>query len=122
VMLPGSHRWVDERPTAHSERRVAAMPAGSVAFYVGSLWHSGGANRTDRTRLGITIEYLASWLRPQENHLVAVPPEVVVTLPERLQDMLGYNVRPPFLGYVDGRHPRRLLAEGRLPHATLEGR
>ena len=116
VMLPGSHRWVDEHPTKTTERRFAAMPAGSVAFYVGSLWHSGGANRTDRTRLGITIEYLASWLRPQENHLVAMPTDVVAALPEQLQDLLGYNVRPPFVGYVDGRHPRRLLAEGKLPH------
>jgi hypothetical protein len=30
-------------------------------------------------------------------------------LPERLQELLGYNVYPPFLGYVDGRHPRRVL-------------
>jgi hypothetical protein len=33
----------------------------------------------------------------------------VRTLPERLQELLGYNVYPPFLGYVDGRHPRRVL-------------
>ena len=55
------------------------------------------------------VEYVASWLRPQETHLLAVPREVVRELPERLQELLGYNVYPPFLGYVDGRHPRRLL-------------
>ncbi|HEY6697619.1 MAG TPA: hypothetical protein VIZ67_05295, partial [Acidimicrobiales bacterium] len=49
------------------------------------------------------------WLRPQETQLVAVPPEIVRDLPERLQELLGYNVYPPFLGYVDGRHPRRVL-------------
>jgi ectoine hydroxylase-related dioxygenase (phytanoyl-CoA dioxygenase family) len=38
-----------------------------------------------------------------------VPPEIVRDLPERLQELLGYNVYPPFLGYVDGRHPRRVL-------------
>ena len=86
------------------------MPAGSVMFYVGSLWHGGGANTTDRPRLGVVaVEYVASWLRPQETHLLAVPREVVRELPERLQELLGYNVYPPFLGYVDGRHPRRLL-------------
>ena len=31
-------------------------------------------------------------------------------LPPRLQELLGYNVYPPFLGYVDGRHPRRVLS------------
>jgi hypothetical protein len=34
---------------------------------------------------------------------------VVATLPERLQELLGYNIYPPFMGYVDGRHPRRVL-------------
>ena len=80
-------------------------------FYLGTLWHGGGANQTDRPRLGVILEYVASWLRPQENHLLAVPPEIVRGLPERLQELLGYNVHPPFLGYVDGRHPRRLLEE-----------
>ena len=87
------------------------MRAGSVLFYPGSLWHGGGANRTDRPRLGVILEYAASWLRQQENHLLAVPRELARTLPERLQELLGYNIRPPFIGYVDGRHPRRALED-----------
>ena len=63
----------------------------------------------DQRRLGVILEYVASWLRAQENHVVAVPPEVMRTLPPRLQELLGYNIFPPFLGYVDGRHPRRAL-------------
>jgi ectoine hydroxylase-related dioxygenase (phytanoyl-CoA dioxygenase family) len=39
-----------------------------------------------------------------------VAPAVVATLPERLQELLGYNISPPFIGYVDGRHPRTTLA------------
>ena len=85
------------------------MPAGSVLIYLGGLWHGGGANTTDRPRPGLLLEYVVSWLRPQETQLVAVPPEVARELPERLQELLGYNVYPPFLGYVDGRHPRRAL-------------
>jgi ectoine hydroxylase-related dioxygenase (phytanoyl-CoA dioxygenase family) len=108
-LVPGSHRWTDRRPDESTEVTIAEMTAGSVLFYVGTLWHGGGANRSDRPRLGVVLEYAASWLRPQENHILGVPPEVVATLPERLQELLGYNVYPPFLGYVDGRHPRRLL-------------
>jgi ectoine hydroxylase-related dioxygenase (phytanoyl-CoA dioxygenase family) len=89
------------------------MPAGSVLVYLGGLWHGGGANTTDRPRPGLLLEYVVSWLRPQETHLVAVPPDTVRRLPERLQELLGYNVFPPFLGYVDGRHPRRVLAGNR---------
>jgi len=39
-----------------------------------------------------------------------VPRDVVRQLPERLQELLGYNIYPPFLGYVDGVHPRRVLS------------
>ena len=82
-------------------------------FYVGTVWHGGGANHTDERRLGVILEYAAAWLRAQENHVTAVPVEVVRTLEPRLQELLGYNIFPPFLGYVDGRHPRRALAERR---------
>ena len=111
LIVPGSHRTApDEMPPATSVV-AATMPAGSVMFYVGTVWHGGGENRTDERRFGVILEYAASWLRAQENHVTAVAPEVVRTLPPRLQELLGYNIHPPFLGYVDGRHPRRTLAE-----------
>ena len=103
-LFPRSHR---EDP---SERIVAEMPAGSVILYLGTLVHGGGANRTEQRRLGVILEYVASWLRPQENHILAVDRDIARTLPPRLQELLGYNVYPPFLGYVDGRHPRRVLS------------
>ena len=115
-IIPGSHRSHD-RPDPSTPTIGAAMPAGSVMFYLGSVWHGGGANQTDATRLGVILEYVAGWLRPQENHLLAVPRDVAVTLPERLQELLGYNIYPPFVGYVDGRHPRRALEEAvRVDH------
>ena len=110
-VVPGSHRWVERVPDESTTPVAAELQRGSVMFYLGTLWHGGGANHTDRPRLGVILEYVASWLRPQENHVLAVPPEVVRDLPGRLQELLGYNVHPPFLGYVDGRHPRRLLEE-----------
>jgi ectoine hydroxylase-related dioxygenase (phytanoyl-CoA dioxygenase family) len=111
-LVPESHRWVPERiPDERSELMSAEMPAGSVMFYLGNLWHGGGANRTERPRLGVILEYVVSWLRPQENHCLAVPRSVARALPERLQELLGYNIFPPFVGYVDGSHPRKVLAE-----------
>ena len=88
------------------------MSPGSALFYLGSLWHGGGANQTPGPRLGVILEFAAGWLRPQENHCLAVPRDIVRDLPERLQELLGYNIYPPFVGYVDGRHPRRVLAPG----------
>jgi ectoine hydroxylase-related dioxygenase (phytanoyl-CoA dioxygenase family) len=108
-LIPGSHRWPGDRRPDEAGTVPVTMPAGSVLIYLGGLWHGGGANRTDRPRPGLLLEYVVSWLRPQETQLLAVPPDVARTLPDRLQELLGYNVYPPFLGYVDGRHPRRVL-------------
>jgi ectoine hydroxylase-related dioxygenase (phytanoyl-CoA dioxygenase family) len=108
-IVPGSHRGALREAGPETVTVAAEMPAGSAMIYLGSVWHGGGANRTDRARLGVAIEYIAGWLRPQETQLLAVPPETVRALPERLQALLGYDVYPPFVGYVDGRHPRRLL-------------
>ena len=109
--IPGSHRWEPgRRPTPDDPVETAVMSPGSALFYLGSLRHGGGANMTLRPRLGVILEYAAGWLRPQENHCLAVPPDIVRDLPERLQELLGYNIYPPFIGYVDGSHPRRVLS------------
>ncbi len=110
LVAPGSHRWSEPRPPEQVETVPATMPAGSVMFFRGSLLHGGGANRTDRSRLGVILHFCAAWLRPQENHVLGVPREVVRELPPRLQDLLGYGVTGPFVGNVDGRHPRKYLA------------
>jgi ectoine hydroxylase-related dioxygenase (phytanoyl-CoA dioxygenase family) len=108
--IPGSHRWAPGRtPVAEDPVQVAIMEPGSAMFYLGSLWHGGGANRTAEPRLGVILEYAAGWLRPQENHCLAVPRDIARNLSPRLQELLGYNIYPPFLGYVDGAHPRKVL-------------
>src|SRR5690606_39170710 len=71
-LVPGSHRWPadgDDRSPDESEAVAAEMPGGSVLLYQGGLWHGGGANTTDRPRPGLLLEYVVSWLRPQETQL-----------------------------------------------------
>jgi ectoine hydroxylase-related dioxygenase (phytanoyl-CoA dioxygenase family) len=109
--IPGSHAWEPGRkPSPDDPVEQAVISPGSAMFYLGSLWHGGGANRTGQPRLGVILEYAAGWLRQQENHLLAVPRATVRQLPERLQELLGYNIYPPFVGYVDGSHPRKALS------------
>jgi ectoine hydroxylase-related dioxygenase (phytanoyl-CoA dioxygenase family) len=112
VVLPGSHRWDSVAIPEGTEAGSIEMPAGSVAIYLGALLHGGGANTTAHTRLGLTIEYVAAWLRQQENMVLVVPPDLAASVPERVQQLLGYSIAPPFMGYVDGLHPRRVI-EGR---------
>lgn len=112
-VVPGSHKWTDKRPDERTQTVRAIAPAGSVIFFLGSAYHGGGANDTDKPRLGVILEYCAGWLRPQENHILGVPKEIVRELPERLQELLGYGIYFPFLGNVDGRHPRKYLDDRR---------
>ena len=111
VVIPGSHRWDDERvPTDADERVPVVMPAGSVVFFVGTLWHGGGANHTaGQTRLGVTAQYCQPWLRPQEAFTLSTPPTIAKAVSENTRRMLGYSIHPPFMGMVDGMHPKRIL-------------
>jgi ectoine hydroxylase-related dioxygenase (phytanoyl-CoA dioxygenase family) len=108
-IVPGSHRWDEPFAPPGTPSIAAEMVPGDALFYLGSVLHGGGANQTDAPRLGTVMHYCASWLRSGENHVLAVPPEQAAELPDRLQELLGYNVHPPFIGYVDGRHPKRTL-------------
>jgi len=110
-IVPGSHLWTDERPGPDTDTITVELPATSALVYTGSVWHGGGANRSTSSRLGVVLHYAVSWLRPVENHVLVVPPTAAAGLPERLQELLGYNIHPPFIGYVDGRHPRKLIDE-----------
>jgi ectoine hydroxylase-related dioxygenase (phytanoyl-CoA dioxygenase family) len=109
VLLPRSHLWDDRDPTDGDPRMPAAMRAGSVVFFLGTLWHGAGENRTSKGRLCVTAQYCAPWCRQQENFSLSVSRERARTSSEHIQRMLGYSIHPPFMGFVNGRHPKRLL-------------
>jgi ectoine hydroxylase-related dioxygenase (phytanoyl-CoA dioxygenase family) len=113
-IIPGSHCWGQE-PPAEDDPRIESviMPAGSVLVFLGTLWHRGGANRSAHPRLAITPQYCEPWLRQIEQQVLAVPPEVAAGYSERIQQLLGYSIHAPFMGYVDGVHPRRLIEQTR---------
>ena len=122
-VVPGSHRWPEDRVPEPSEIVKVQMAVGSVVVFAGNLLHRGGANNSDSTRLAITPQYCMPWLRQIEHMVLAVPPEIAGQYSEHIQEMLGYNViEPGFVGYVDGLHPKRLINpdyEGRTSRGNL---
>ena len=106
VVAPGSHRWSDgARLPAPHELTQAEMAAGSALFYTGKAIHGAGENRSDQWRDGLHVSYVLSWLRPEENHYLAVPASRARQLPARAQQLLGYTTYHPQrggrLGLVD---------------------
>jgi ectoine hydroxylase-related dioxygenase (phytanoyl-CoA dioxygenase family)/AcrR family transcriptional regulator len=109
VVVPGSHTWGEGRVATPDEAVPAVMPAGSVVFFLGTTWHGGGENRSDRGRLAVTHQYCAPFVRQQENYLLELDRETVRQLSPELRALVGYSIFPPFMGMVDGMHPLRLL-------------
>jgi ectoine hydroxylase-related dioxygenase (phytanoyl-CoA dioxygenase family) len=122
-VIPGSHRWPEDREPRAEEAIKVLMPAGSVVVFDGALIHRGGANLSATDRLAITPQYCNPGLRQIENMVLSVPPEVARQYSERIRNMLGYNIiEPSFMGYVDGVHPKRLIEsnyEGRKYRSEL---
>jgi len=119
-VVPGSHRFEDRIEIAPEETVPAEMPAGSVLFYTGKLYHGGGANRSSATRTGINITYAVSWVRQEENQYLSVPAEVARTLPEPLLRLMGYARGAYALGYVDDlRDPLEVLLGKKAETASL---
>jgi ectoine hydroxylase-related dioxygenase (phytanoyl-CoA dioxygenase family) len=97
-------------PSAGDARlQPVVMPAGSAIVFLGTLWHRGGANRSQAPRLALSTQYCEPWARQQENYPLAIAPEIVAGLSERVQELLGYSIHPPFMGHIGGLHPKRRL-------------
>lgn len=111
-VVPGSHLREDRLQLKYEDTVPAEMPAGSVLFYTGALYHGGGANRSPAVRHGLNVTYAVSWLRQEENQYLAVPAEIARTLPEPLLRVMGYARGAYALGYVgDMRDPLDVLLE-----------
>ncbi len=112
LLVPGSHRWAEERDPTADEIVSAVMPAGSLLVYLAGTIHGGGANLSKSlVRTGLALQYSLAWLRQEENQYLAIPPEIARTYPERLQRLIGYDYGGPYLGFIDGDSPQRLLRQ-----------
>ncbi|WP_094289118.1 phytanoyl-CoA dioxygenase family protein [Mycobacterium lehmannii] len=111
VLYPGSHRWGRRRPERGDPAIPVVMPAGSCVFFVGTLWHGGGANTTDKARLAVTAQYCQPWLRPMEAFTLSISRDTAREVSDDIRRMIGYSIHPPFVGAVDGLHPLRLLEQ-----------
>jgi ectoine hydroxylase-related dioxygenase (phytanoyl-CoA dioxygenase family) len=116
LVVPGSHRWSEDRVADASEAIPAEMKSGSALLFLGSTHHGGGANRTsDEYRTGLTTGLDSASVRQEENMYLALDAQTVRSYPEEVQRLLGWSFTPDtYMGWVeiDGEmaDPNRLLA------------
>jgi hypothetical protein len=89
VVAPGSHRALEQ--PAQNAFVPAVMGRGSALLYSGRVWHGGGQNHTDETRVGLYFGYIPFWLAPLENPVTTHKPEVLNGLDKSVQEFLGYH-------------------------------
>jgi ectoine hydroxylase-related dioxygenase (phytanoyl-CoA dioxygenase family) len=101
MVVPGSHKWDDNRGPRVDEAVPTEMSAGSALMWVGGTFHGGGTNTSDSNRIGLTIGLDLGYLRQEENAYLTYPTEVVKTFDEDIQQLLGWSTCPPGTGFVD---------------------
>lgn len=111
-LIPGSHKWPKERAPEVGQTVVATMKSGSCLIYRGSVLHGGGANSTNKGRMGAVISYGLGWLKQAENFFLSVPWKTAQHFPEPLLRLMGYQLHRPNIGWVEGRDPLDWLREG----------
>jgi ectoine hydroxylase-related dioxygenase (phytanoyl-CoA dioxygenase family) len=136
-IIPSSHTWSDaeitgayfgrddsssEPPALLARLKPVEMPAGACLAFLGTLLHRGGANRTAAPRLAFSNQYCQPWARTQENFFLGIPPELVRRMSPRLQQLLGYDIWPPFMGHVTASHPLKALAPDFVPPILADKR
>ena len=117
-VVPGSHKWTDpKRQPDPDEIAYATMSAGSAVFIPGHTLHGGGANENGVIRRAIVASYVLGWLRTQENHFLHTTVDQVATLPDRVRQLLGYDLYAHYdenisggpLGYYEYKSPSVLF-------------
>ena len=98
-VVPGSHKWDRDREPKEDEICYAEMKKGSVFIYTGSVIHGGGANNSNKNRLGVFLHYAPSWLRQQENQYLSCPPHIAKDLTPELRSLIGYTKGGYVLGF-----------------------
>lgn len=98
-VVPGSHKWDRDREPKEDEICYAEMKKGSVFIYTGSVIHGGGANNSNKNRLGVFLHYAPSWLRQQENQYLSCPPHIAKDLTPELRSLMGYTKGGYVLGF-----------------------
>lgn len=95
-VVPGSHKRT-YGPTAgatYDDMIQLRGKKGDVVIIDGRIWHGSGANQTDKDRVALLGFFCRSFMKPQQDHLHLVAPEIIEHGTPTLQRLLGLASQP----------------------------
>ena len=105
-IVPGSNNWKEDPDGRTSYDSISLnMPAGSIAFVVGTCYHGAGANQSGADRVALTINYCNGSMRQQENLMLGIHPSRMLSFLPELQDILGFKICKG-AGHIFAQDPR----------------
>ena len=108
-VVPGGYLWEHESRTARLEEITqATMKAGSAVFIPRRTLHGGGTNSDGTKRSAIVASYVLGWLQTQENHVLHTTVEQARQWPERVRQLLDYDLYAQYDENIQG-SPAELL-------------
>lgn len=92
-LVPGSHltgAFPDRK--ALIEVWQPTIPAGSAIVFDSRIWHGTGQNHTEQSRIGVTLNYCAPYLRQFTNYTLGLDPAVHASLSSDELALLGFTM------------------------------
>ncbi len=96
-ILSGSQMMADAPTTEEFSRKFELFvgPPGTVVLFNSYLWHKGGRNATDRSRVALTLSFGPAFVKPQMDYARLLGDEKGDKLSPLSRQILGYNSRVP---------------------------
>ncbi len=95
LFVPGSHQRGELPDPDYMQRASvpAVAPSGSMVIFDSTIWHAAGQNSSGRDRLAMNHQFTRSFIKQQIDYVRALGDDVVLSLPPRTQQLLGYYTR-----------------------------
>ncbi len=95
-VVPGSYKR-GRMPEPNQENLDAIQleaRMGDIVILHGATWHASGANQTQRERMILLGFFTRSFMKPQQDHLKLLSPEVMERASPTLKRLLGCDSQP----------------------------
>ena len=92
-VIPGSHKYGygPEPDKVYDEEIQLQARKGDIVIFHGAIWHASGANRTATARMILLGFFSRSFLKPQQDNLKLVKPEVLERATPTMRRLLGVD-------------------------------